>query len=112
MGDRALGGGNETRALRVALLADSTSVGSSAEPASPLISFMPIPFGDWSAILCCTSIDSDDIACVAVVGRFGGDFSGEENIASSGSKPFSSRRPVSLIVIPVFLCNCQHAKLQ
>ena len=35
--------------------------------------------------------------------RFAGDFSGEEKIPSMGSRPCSSRIPVSLRVIPVFL---------
>jgi hypothetical protein len=37
--------------------------------------------------------------------RFGGDFSGDEKMPETGSMPYSSRRPLSSSVMPVFLAN-------
>lgn len=51
-------------------------------------------------VLSCISIDSD---AVTVPLRFGGDFSGEENMPEMGSRPCSSYTPLSVSVIPVFL---------
>jgi hypothetical protein len=46
------------------------------------------------------SMDSDP---VLVLPRLGGDFSGEEKMPEMGSRPLSSRTPLSSRVIPVFL---------
>jgi hypothetical protein len=61
-------------------------------------------------VLSCISIDSD---AVTVPLRFGGDFSGEENMPERGSKPCSSYTPLSVSVMPVFLRSLvKHAQLR
>lgn len=56
--------------------------------------------------LSCISIDSDP---VTVLPRFGGDFSGEENMPEIASIPCSSRARSSR-VIPVLLCMLLFAR--
>lgn len=53
----------------------------------------------YAYVLSCISIDSDP---VTVLPRLGGDFSGEEKMPETGSRPCSSRARSSS-VIPVFL---------
>lgn len=55
--------------------------------------------------LSCSSIDSESVNVPPVLRtlRVGGDLSGDEKMPEMGSMPYSSRRPVSFSVIPVFL---------
>ena len=99
MGDRACGGGRIALPFR---RVDKTSVGSGIVPVANVIS------RDWqirheTVILSPISILSSPTVELWLIPLRLGDFSGESNIPSRGSRPCSSRIPVSLSVTPVFL---------
>jgi len=64
------------------------------------------PHAHSEYILSCISMDSDSVTVSPVrleAPRLGGLFAGEEKIPEMGSRPCSSRKPLSGSSIPVFL---------
>jgi hypothetical protein len=84
-GERDRGGGRCVRLLRSIWC---EVVRSGIEPSDELVSARKRESADSPGrILSCISIDSD---AVMVPPRFGGDFSGEEKMPETGSRPFAS----------------------
>lgn len=103
-GDRDRGGGRCVRLLRriaaeVVMAGMEPSIKVLAQP-SRVYQRVRASLLPCSHLLSCMSIDSD---AVTVLPRLGGDFSGEEKMPEIGSRPLSSRTPLSSSVIPVFL---------
>jgi len=106
-GERPVGGGSVVRVDFRSRRSERTWVGSRSEPNSLLEEYVTCTSSRTRSIkmnsLCVTCIlEEVSVVLPFRVGLFGDGFSGEENMPSRFSMPFSSRA-FSLSVIPVFL---------